>query len=68
MNPDTFLEKLRRWVRRDFASNSEASEAFNLGHKNYLPDILAGRRKVPNSILSHYGYSLVVSKRYVKNG
>ena len=67
MKPEDFLQNLRRWIRRDFANNTEASKALGLSHKNYLPDILAGRRKVPESILNHYGYTLQVEKRYIKN-
>lgn len=66
MQEQDFLPQLKSWVRRDFPTMRQAQEFFDLHHSNYLSDMFAGRRKVSNKILEHYGYELVVSREYVK--
>ena len=66
MKEQDFLPQLKSWVRRDFPTMKAAQQFFDLHHSNYLSDMFAGRRKVSNKILEHYGYELVVSREYVE--
>ena len=66
MTQDEFLPQLKSWIRRDFPTMREAQAFFGLAYANYLPDMLAGRRKVCEQVLAHYGYTYQVTREFVE--